>query len=54
VFLNCLLNFLRFDADVSLRGGCGTVLKEPLYQRYVNVTTQDGIALRPYSSEGTG
>ena len=33
--MNCLLNLLRFDADVSLRGGCGTVLKEPLHQCYV-------------------
>ena len=35
MILNCLLNFLRFNADVPLRGGCGTVLKEPLHQRYV-------------------
>ena len=35
MILNCLLNLLRFDADVSLRGGCGTVLKEPLHQCYV-------------------
>ena len=35
MILNCLLNSLRLNADVSLRGGCGTVLKEPLHQRYV-------------------
>ena len=35
MILNCLLNFLWLNADVPLRGGCGTVLKEPLHQRYV-------------------
>ena len=35
MILNCLLNFLWLNADVSLRGGCGTVLKEPLHQCYV-------------------
>ena len=35
MILNCLLNFLRLNTDVLLRGGCGTVLKEPLHQRYV-------------------
>ena len=35
MILNCLLDFLRLDADISLRGGCGTVLKEPLHQGYV-------------------
>ena len=35
MILNCLLDFLRLDADVPLRGGCGTVLKQPLHQRYV-------------------
>ena len=35
MILNCLLNFLRLNADITLRGGCGTVLKEPLHQRYV-------------------
>ena len=35
MILSCLLNLLRLNADVSLRGGCRTVLKEPLHQRYV-------------------
>jgi len=35
MILNCLLNFLRLDADITLCGGCGTVLKKPLYQCYV-------------------
>lgn len=35
MILNCLLNSLRLNADIPLRGGCGTVLKEPLHQRYV-------------------
>lgn len=35
MILNCLLNSLWLNADVPLRSGCGTVLKEPLHQRYV-------------------
>ena len=35
MILNCLLNFLRLNADVPLRGGCTAVLKEPLHQCYV-------------------
>ena len=35
MILNCLLNFLRLNADVPLCGGCGTVLKEPPHQCYV-------------------
>ena len=35
MILNCLLNFLRFNADVPLRGGGTAVLKEPLHQCYV-------------------
>ena len=27
VILNCLLNFLRLNADVPLRGGCAAVLQ---------------------------
>ena len=35
MILNCLLNPLRFNADVPLRGGSTAVLKEPLHQCYV-------------------
>jgi len=35
MILNCLLNLLRLNADVSLRGGGTAVLKEPLHQCYV-------------------
>ena len=35
MILNCLLNSLRLNADVPLRGGCTTMLKEPLHQCYV-------------------
>ena len=35
MILNCLLNLLRLNADVSLSGGGTAVLKEPLHQRYV-------------------
>ena len=31
VILNCLLDFLRLNADVPLRGSCAAVLKEPLH-----------------------
>ena len=32
MILNCLLDPLRFNADVPLRGGGGTVLQKPLHQ----------------------
>ena len=32
VSLNSRFNPLRLDADVALRGRCGTVLQEPLYK----------------------
>ena len=35
MILNCLLNSLRLNADVSLGGGCTAVLQEPLYQRNI-------------------
>ena len=35
MILNCLLNLLRLNADIPLRDGCGTVLKEPPHQCYV-------------------
>jgi len=35
VILNCLLNSLRLNTDIPLRGGCAAVLKKPLHQRYV-------------------
>ena len=35
MILNCFLNSLRFNADVSLCGGCAAMLKEPLHQCYV-------------------
>ena len=35
MILNCLLNSLRLNADVSLRGGCAAMLKEPLHQRNI-------------------
>ena len=30
MILNCLLNLLRLNTDITLRGGCGTVLQESL------------------------
>ena len=30
--LNCLLNALWLDTDVPLRGGCATVLQQPLHK----------------------
>ena len=35
VVLDCGFDLLRLDADVSLRGGGGTVLQQPLHQRDV-------------------
>ena len=35
MILNCLLNSLWLNADITLRGGCAAVLKVPLHQRYV-------------------
>jgi len=32
VILNCLLNSLRLNTDIPLRGGGGTVLQKPLHQ----------------------
>ena len=32
MILNCLLNSLRLDADIPLRGGGGTMLQKPLHQ----------------------
>ena len=33
--LDCRFDLLRLDADVPLRGGGGTMLQQPLHQRYV-------------------
>ena len=35
MILNCLLNSLRLNTNVSLRGGCAAMLKEPLHQCYI-------------------
>ena len=35
MFLDCLLNFLQLNADISLGGGGTAVPKEPLHQCYV-------------------
>ena len=32
MILNCLLNSLCLNADISLRGGCATVLQQPLHK----------------------
>jgi len=35
VVLNCLLNSLWLNTNVSLRGSCAAMLKEPLHQCYI-------------------
>ena len=35
MILNCLLNSLRLNADIPLRGGGGTMLQKPLHQRNI-------------------
>ena len=35
MILNCLLNSLRLNADVALRGGGAAMLQQPLHQGYI-------------------
>ena len=35
MILDCLFNFLRFDADIPLCGACAAVLQQPLHKGYI-------------------